>query len=276
MKYFLASFLIFISLNSFSQKITELQSININKDILVNGVGDEWPQPFQFADEKLNVAVCNNENYVYLLIQSFDHTIQQKIMRSGITLNLSTKGKDKLKLLINYPMRSSSDNFPPQQGQRPDADQIQERQSLEGRNLNLSENTTEMKVKGFKTVKGKIPAKNQGGLNAAIAWENENLITYELAIPIEEIYKNNSPSDSQLLNIDMKLQINAIPQPNPGNGGGGAAMSGGQKGGRSGGGGGGRSGGGGMTREAGASRRTQSDMFINTSYKMVVSLSQSK
>ncbi len=277
MKYFLVSALILFTLSSYSQKKAEFQSTKIQTDILVNGIGDEWPQPFQFSDDKITYGISNNDNYVYLLVQSFDRTIQQKIMRSGITLNISTKGKQRVKLIVNYPMRSSGDNPTRQQMQNPTAEIQQARQSLEGRNLRMSSNTAEMKIKGFETVNGIIPAKNEDGINAAISWEGEALITYELAIPIEEITGGNSLQDSEDLAIQMKLQINAIPQPTPGGGGGSSTRSsgGGSRGGR--GGGGGRSGGGGGMPQGGArSGGSQAEMFTHNVFKATFTLKVSE
>ena len=275
MKYVLVSALMLFTLSSYSQKKVEFQSTKINTEILVNGIGDEWPQPFQFSNEKISYGISNDDNYIYLIVQSFDRNIQQKIMRSGITLNLSTKGKKKKKLVVYYPIRSSDDNPTLQQTQRPSADLQQSRQSLEGRNLRLSKNTSEMKIKGFETVKGKIPSKNEGGINAAISFESENLITYELAIPIQEISGDNSLHDSEELSIEMKLQINAIPQPTPGGRGGARSSGGGGRGGRSGG---GRppSGGGGMSPGGARSGGIQAEMFTSNVFKAVFTLTNSQ
>lgn len=95
-KQFLTSVLLFVSIFSFAQSDI-LKSNRIASVIKIDGDASEWHLPLRFYDNstKLFFDFSNDDNNLYLCFQSKDDAEQMKIMRAGITITLSTKGKGK-------------------------------------------------------------------------------------------------------------------------------------------------------------------------------------
>ena len=236
-----------------------------NSELLIDGYSTDWDKNFHTNEEgKISFSVCNDNEYFYLCIQTFDRATQQKITRSGMTVNLSAKGEKKIKATINYPLKSGLSKAddaqvsPGQQGQ----DVRQQMRQL------VLDQCLEMKTKGLFSQKGTIPSSNENGINAVIKWETEQLLTYELSLPLKELFGETFTEEDLAIPINIKIIANAIPQPQPQQ----TSTAGGGGGGR--GGRGGRGGGGSQSSRGGQMNR--SDMFIVTSLKYAFTLNTGK
>ena len=129
-----------------------------------------------------------------------------------------------------------------------------------------------MKVKGIKSLKGKIPVLNDYGVLAAIKWEGEKLLTYEIQLPIKELFITDPIKDQDQSELELKIYVNPMPQPDKAGGG---NMSSGSGGGRRGG---DRSmsGGGRGAPPAGMRGEDRSAMFTADIFKSKIALSKSK
>lgn len=260
---FLLAFL-FIAFQAFGQK-DQITSRWITGEIVIDGAGKDWETPMLYNDDKVSFSITNDGKNVNLIIQTINRSVQQKIMRSGMTVTLSTKGKNKKKVAVFFPMKTiASANTerlsPDQQGNPPNTDQRELMRSQ------FIERSTEMKVRGLDAIKGVIPISNEYGIYAAINWESEKLFTYELQLPIKDLIASANPEDFPSTPITLKIQVNAMPQPDRPSG-----SSGRSSGGGGGGGGGGR--GGSSPGQAGGSR---SAMFTPDTFTTKFILSHSK
>ena len=259
------SVLIFCWVTVYGQKNLP-ESNRAAQPVIIDGILSEWPLPLDIADKgkKIRYSVSNDDTNLYLCLQTFDPSIQQKITRSGMTVQLSCSGKNKRNATISFPLKSQlmlniqADRRPSpqdlQQGQR--GGRAEMRQAV-------IERCTDMRVKGLASLDGMVPIKNDFGVCAAFCWEAELLLSYELAIPYAEFFGGDFTEADLETPVDIKITIMAMPQPS----------SGGAGGSPSGGGGGSRGGGGGMPR-GGEGGADLSDMFTSTVIKHTLTLNR--
>lgn len=220
------------TLTGFAQKSAN-KSAWAPEKIVIDGITNEWTQPFPFSDKngKFEYFVSNDHDNLYIIIHAFDPSLHQKIMRSGMEIHIGTKAKKKIKATVEYPLGRSPQQGN-QMGQRADQSVLRQK--------HIASNN-KMKVTGFQSYNGIIPTINNNGFNAAINWESDYLMSYELSVPLKELYGSAYNEDALSNPIDIKITFKSMAQPQGGRSGG---ASGGQSGGRSGGGGGGRMSGG--------------------------------
>jgi hypothetical protein len=235
--------LLFIASNAVAQ--SDVAKANWAPVMKVDGSADEWSQPLRFYDNdsKLFYSFVNDDKNLYLCFETDDEVNQAKIMRAGIKVSLSIKGKDKHKVSIDFPVvektTAPEEEKPKVPGQRSDHGDF--------RTAFLLHHTT-MEIKGFVTKDTVISINDSSGINVAMNWDATNKFIYEIAIPLKELYGAGYTADDIAKDISLTAEINAVKKGEGdnkayagkgGDGGGGGRMGGGRMGG-----GGGRMGGG--------------------------------
>lgn len=175
--------------------------------VTIDGNAREWAQPLQFYDNitKLFFAFANDKNNIYLCFQSNDDLNQMRIMRAGMKVSISTKGKDKHKVTISYPIEQKTEPTPVS-----DENPSEKKYNRENRkNIFLVQNTM-MEVKGFTTKNGLIAINDSSGINVAINWDASNKLIYEIAIPLKELFGNDYTADDLTKDISLSAEINAL------------------------------------------------------------------
>ena len=180
-----AIILIFFSTLSFAQDDIAKSSW-ISSPVKIDGKPQEWKLPLRYYDAgtKLFFAFANDDKNLYLCFQAPDEMNQVKIMRAGMEVYLSVKGKHKVS--VTFPLLRTTCNSPSQ-------DDISGQQNSDRKNRRTSfilQNTM-MEVKGFETKNGLIPINDSSGINAAINWDENDKLTYEIAIPLKEWFGIN-------------------------------------------------------------------------------------
>jgi uncharacterized membrane protein YgcG len=262
---------LFIYLVGMLSSQAQLNSRWVTRPVVVDGISNDWSQGLNFYDAKTKLlyGVANDSNNVYLCFQEPDQMNQMRIMRAGITVRLSTKGKNKNDVSITFPQKEQESVKPSERenGQRPDMNQFKERFLLEN---------TAMAIHGFATPDGIVPIHNVNGLNVAINWDSTGRMNYEVAIPWKEFIKTNFPA-GVTSDVSLEVTINALQMQRtaatPG-----AGMGSGNMGRRGGGmrGGGGGMGGGGMRRGGSGGGYNRSELFTPVSLKQKVHLAMSQ
>lgn len=267
-----------IALHSFAQSDVSNARWK-SEEIIIDGNDNEWEKPLNFYDEKSGIlyAICNDKNNLYLDFSVNDEMKMRKMMGSGWTIELSSKEKNKkFKASLIFPaikmngMRNMKNADP------------MERISSE----NLMVKSYKLKLqsvatKGFKFCQSELPLSNKSGIDIGIGENSDQYLVYEIAIPLKELFDENSLHLNELMTLN--ITVNALSRPEGGSSysgersagggrqGGGMSRGGGGRsgGGMSRGGGGGRSGGGmpegGFNRENGSQDRNS--MFESASFK---------
>jgi hypothetical protein len=179
------------------------------RHVTIDGFAKEWVTPLNYynVDTKLFFSVSNDSVNLYLCFQSKDESNQVKINCAGMSVNLSSKGRKKIDATIVFPLTDSKSRFA-------------EEDLLKGKTPNISElkNTfllrnTNMGLLGFVTQKGVVPIGDTSTIHAAINWDANNIMTYEIAIPLKELYGPHYTKADFSKAITLTVLVNAVTQP---------------------------------------------------------------
>jgi hypothetical protein len=213
--------------------------------IIVDGKIPEWKLPLKFYDDKskLQYAIANDKENLYVCIRATDEQTQMKMFTAGMQVLIDTsENSNKSHLLpsILFPQgmkRGSEDNMKETMMKEIlDINTFKNRRSLELSSLELA---------GFNPLikAGIYPLQNDYGISASIVIDSNKILNYEAVIPFKTFYKNAlSLADSSKI-ISVTIVLNGLPMPSggmPGGGDpppGGGRMGGGQMGNMGGGGG---------------------------------------
>ncbi len=174
--------------------------------IVIDGAASEWRTPLRFYDSetKLFFAFANDSVNLYLCFQSNDKRNQVKINRAGMKVSISTKGKQKYKASVDFPLTDAKLNFA-----REELSEEVEPDVLSMKNGFLLQNTN-MFTQGFATQNGNFAIHDTVGIHAAMNWNEKSIMTYELVIPLKELFGLNYSAKDLTRPITMVIQVNAI------------------------------------------------------------------
>lgn len=236
-KYFLSAISVLATLFVFAQE----QSVSewAKSSITVDGNASEWNLPLKHFDSgtKLFFEIKNDDKNLYLCFQNKDLVSQEKMIKAGMKIILSSKINGKHKASIDFPLPVKKDSISSTTVYEINSDPELTHQKMHATFL---AGDSLMEVNGFAGKDGIISSHDTSDIHAAINWDQENTLTYEIAIPLKEMFGNNYAVKNISKNISMEVIINALKK---------TGRSG--YGGRNGGGGGGRMGGGGFGRGMG-------------------------
>ncbi len=202
--------LMFVSVFSLAQDGTP-KSTWVSSPVTIDGKANEWKLPLRFYDSgtKLFFAFANDDKNLYLCFQSPNKMFQTKIMGAGMEVSVSAKGKHKVSVIFPLARQSASTLTPADNN---------EQQMTDYKNSNTAfilQNTS-MEAKGFANRNGIIPINDTSGINAAINWDENNKLTYEIAIPYKEWFGADYSVNDMAKDISLEVTINALKQPRPG------------------------------------------------------------
>lgn len=178
-----------------------------NQPITVDGIPNEWFSPLRFYNNetKLFFAFVNDSSNLYLCFQSNDERNQVKINRAGMQVGISVKTKTKKNVSVDFPLTDSKSRFTEEDidgDKRPDITHL--------KNTFLVQNTN-MAIKGFTTKDAVIPISgDSSGIVAALNWDKNNVMTYELLIPFKQLFgEKYTPEDLSKV-ITLNVEVNAV------------------------------------------------------------------
>lgn len=247
-------------LHSSAQTKTNANTLQIPPaNIKVDGNLKDWGDSLRYytADRKINYALANNKDYLYVAVRLTDRLDQIRFLNAGLTLGIVTKGKKSGTYAMTFP--ATDPNATSHSGlllmHKADGSVI----TSDDRDELLSAKLTRLrniKVTGFKDIdEDMITTTNTYGFKVDMDYDANGALVYEAAIPLKLLGDNQADKDAWAFNFKIngiKFTENADKSTNNDNG-----MRGGGGGGRRGGGGmggGGRRGGGGMGGNMGGGR----------------------
>lgn len=220
--------------------------------VVIDGNSADWHEPLNNYNTgtKLAFALANDQNNLYMIIESEDQGTTSRMINGGLTLNINTSGKKRDGIKLNF----LGMHQPP----LPHGDQ---RDSMLNNQSGTDGSHDEhglkvIQVSGFKHIPdGALAIPNQNGVEIAAAFDKQGDYICELSIPLSALELKGDGLAALAYNIKLNSSIKGPEHhgerpAGTGGGGGGRGMGGhgggGMSGGMGGGGmGGGRSGGGG-------------------------------
>jgi len=155
---------------------------------LLDGNTAEWP-PEKFVTDKatkMDYAIDNDSQTLFLAINIPEKSIQKKVMQEGMNLYIDTKAKKKENKGIEFPVKME--------------------------NISSTEN---MKLFGFDNAEPFIQnIKTEGTANIAIAWDSSSILHIEYSIPLKIIEKDLSELNNKKISIGWKIEENKMTNSN--------------------------------------------------------------
>ena len=197
--YFLIStsafFYLATAINVNAQKLPAKQdgSLRSPPNIKIDGKATEWNNKFQAYNHSTDIfyTISNDDDNLYLTIQSTNLLISKKIIAGGVKLTLNTSGKknDPYPIAITFPVNNASTYSKISSILNVSSKErnILVRDSLQLKINNELENSEkEIKITGIKTITDTlISVYNMQGVKACTQFDGKGALTYELAIPIK-------------------------------------------------------------------------------------------
>ncbi|WP_158795982.1 hypothetical protein [Pedobacter sp. L105] len=267
---------------AFAQDPDEDVNLWVSQPVVVDGNSSEWHEPLNNYNTptKLAFALANDQNNLYLIIESLDEITTGKLLRAGLTLNINTAGKKKDGIKLKF-LGMQQPPPPHQPGDslnhaRPEANDSLAHHYPDRDHADRDPGVHVIQVSGFEKIPdGSLAIPNNSGIQVAAAFNKQRDYICELAIPLGLL----DLKDKKVKGIAYNIKINApdkamhhdkgagdMPAGGGGmsgggmhGGGGGGGMGGGMGGGRHGGGGGG---GKGMRDTEGSGNTDKPDFWI--------------
>ena len=208
-------------------------------EISVDGNDKDWEKPLNFYENNsgLTYAISNDNQNLYLVFSVSDQMKMRKLMRSGWSVELSSKEKKKkFDAILRFPEVKMAGK-----GYQRESNELENR--AEG-NLMIKDYRAQIPdilINGFKSGQTELKPSSRKDIQLGIGPDSDQNLIYEIAIPIQELIAEDLVQLNEL--ITLNVNVNAMTRPS-----GGGSYGGGRSGGGGGmgeGGGGGRSGGGG-------------------------------
>ena len=210
------------------------------ESIVIDGDGSDWGSVPRFFNAESNVKYefRNDTRNLYIILKAADRSSQMQLLMAGFNVKLKVKSSPPIKVGINFPALRKGE-MPPMII-NPDNKPDKLTYKTTTNDLVIPKDTAILD--GFLFSKGKITSESSDEKSICFARSklNRELITYEIRIPLREIFGNEYTLESVSSNpIQLQVSINELSQKDK-KGRKGKGMSGGMHGG------GGRGMGGGM------------------------------
>jgi len=169
------------------------------KKVLVDGFPTEWNNPLRLYDSEtaLFFDIENDSTDLILCFVCKDEARQIKINEAGMKIEIKAKGKSKCDAAINFPMsekREHTANDQDNAGSEERIDQLKHSFVL-------------------RTQNGIIPLTDTSGIKLALNWDKKNMMTYEIAIPLKELFGKEFLLKDLTKVMTLKVEINAFERP---------------------------------------------------------------
>jgi hypothetical protein len=183
-------------------------------NIVIDGDAKEWGDSLRYfnADKNISFSLANDKENLYMAMRISDRSQQIRVLRSGITFSIDTKGKKKESFSLTFPLNV--------QGSTPamDVHGLSNDVTQADRDDLLKERLTTLrgiKVEGFKDIEGDmITTSNTYGIQTAINYDDKGNLVYEAAIPLKFFHADNITKNEWAFNF----KINELQRPAAGEG----------------------------------------------------------
>ena len=181
--------------------------------LTIDGSDKDWirPLPYALSSEKITYSVTNDDQYLYILMETKSPQEQQKIIQGGMTVWVNTKA-DKSEagaVGIGYPLdtRGNRDRQL-MEGAQPDRYKNNKPITLEDRKAYALYGFTKDSTGNYDYADDNNPQ----GVKMRMDFSNEGDLIYEAAIPLQTLYPNHNPSASYAANsVAVGIYLDGLP-----------------------------------------------------------------
>jgi len=183
------------------------------QSIVIDGDGSDWgtiPRFFN-VDSNVKYEFRNDSQNLYIILKAADRTTQMQLLAAGFNIKLKVKTSPPLKVGISFPALNK--------GEIPSIISNQEARSEKLTYKSTSNSDILPKdtaiLEGFQFSKGKIESecKDEKSICFARSKSNRELATYEIRIPLREIFGNEYTMENvSITPIQLQVNINDLSQ----------------------------------------------------------------
>ena len=181
--------------------------------VTVDGNSSEWGSLNFYDDQtQLNFAIANDTANIYLCFVTGAQAAGTKLMRAGMKVTLSTRGKLKHEASIVFPLPQTNHPLHDTGFDKNNTDAAPGAQRVMNKQMfrqNYIAHHTTMQVSGFANANGEIPTNNTG-IQAAINWDSLSNMVYEIAIAKNEFYGAGYSAKDLSGDITLSVELNGL------------------------------------------------------------------
>ena len=216
--FFISSLLILFTANlTLGQTLPNVQkeSVWAPATILIDGKASEWNNQYQAHNNatEIDYTICNDDKFLYLIVQATQTDICEKVLRGGITFTITNSDNKKdttRQVSVIYPIyHGPSQTGVPNMFSRVNIDKRESQKAdvvvdtLKMLNTMLDKETKLILIKGIQGLAGEeISIYNELGIKAGGQFDTKLRYQYELAIPIKYLKLANA---SQEFSYNIRL-----------------------------------------------------------------------
>ncbi|MDR3696548.1 hypothetical protein [Mucilaginibacter sp.] len=208
---------IFIS-TGFAQDTKILTLFAPPKNIVIDGDAKDWGDSLHYynTEYRINYDIANTKDTLYMAIRVNDRLNQMRILHSGLTFSIDTKGKKKETFSITFPLNVGSSKPPVESLHTDDAPADITKKDRDELLRERLTNLRGIKVTGFKDVEDEMmTTSNTYGFQTAVNYDQNGYLVCEAAIPLNIFHADNLTAGIWAFNF----KINGIQRKPPGEGG---------------------------------------------------------
>ncbi len=161
----------------------------------IDGNSKDWPSPYPNYDSKARVAYAtsNDEQYLYITMETGDEMTQMKILQNGMTVSVDTSGKKEPQMLVNFPMKNDNELFEipkPSKYARPGSEnELISKQSVQKIKKGTG-SASQYGLEGFGPCSGGYMANQSStcGVKVRLGMDEYNELVWEAAIPLATLF----------------------------------------------------------------------------------------
>lgn len=212
--YLFAALLALLQMAAYAQKLPNVQkdALLAPANIKIDGKANEWPAEFKAFNKAtlINYTMANNQENLYLVVQSDNRDVIGKILSGGITLIIKSRNKDqKLKpVSLTFPIierMEKSEILNMMKNKEVNQDSM-----LKAVNARINLNSKEIKISGFQQLTDStLSVYNEEGIKAASAADSKRSWTYELQLPVKYFSHLLDTNNA----FDYKIILNGVQVP---------------------------------------------------------------
>lgn len=204
----LFQFTLFTVLSLFTGAIAQVSTSKWqSQPIVIDGDGSDWgtlPRFFN-ADSNVKYEFRNDDRNLYIILKAADRTTQVQLLAAGFNVKLKVKASPPIKVGINFPALKKGEMPPMILNQDGRTDKLTYKSTLNSETIPKDTAILD----GFQYSKGKIVSENtdEKAISFARSKSNRDLATYEIRIPLREIFGNEYTMEMVSSN-PVQLQVN--------------------------------------------------------------------
>lgn len=188
------------------------QSTWQTKPVTIDGNPTEWSLPLRYSDSKsgLQYTITNDDSIIYIAVRATEQQIQMKILIAGMQLWINPEGKFKKTACIHFPLPGKPDPKSIDGNMQPGTQQVQKPGTTDmAKQFRLHD--PEITFSGFLPgYNGTFNTDETKWIKAAINWDSDNNMTYELRVPLKSFFIKDINSLKENPVIGLMIVVNAI------------------------------------------------------------------